>query len=42
MVALVSPGGTKVEADEDLADVLKAQGWTAEDKPTQKRSAKKN
>lgn len=42
MVALVSPGGTRVEAEEHVADVLMAQGWKAveEDKPRRGRPKK--
>jgi hypothetical protein len=43
MVALVSPGGTRVEAEENVADALKAQGWkpVGEDKPRRGRPPKK-
>ena len=42
MVTLVSPGGTRVEAEEHVADVLKAQGWKSdgEEKPRRGRPKK--
>lgn len=42
MVALIAPGGTRVEVEEHLAEKLTAQGWKPVEKPKgQSRSAKK-
>lgn len=42
---LVSPAGTAVEADGDLAEKLKRMGWSEDkpkqEKPTRPRAAKK-